>query len=160
MAALLLREPGKTWRGHAAQSIWKKRKGKSRLEMVHSFFFKKKKRQQNLCTETEDIFHVHTEPTWALTPGWIRDKGSVFRVIAASRLIFLANGSHLFKGKMILFKTSWKLWVGRGIRKEKDEAIHKAKTLQREKDLKNPKKGNRVTTLCGQLPGCSYTWGT
>lgn len=41
------KEPGKT-RALAAQSTWKRRKGKSRLEMVHFFFFKKS--QQNLHT--------------------------------------------------------------------------------------------------------------
>lgn len=43
------REPGKTWRGRAAQSIWKK-KGKSRLETVHFFSFKKQKSQRHLRT--------------------------------------------------------------------------------------------------------------
>lgn len=55
------KEPEKTWRKLAAQSIWKRRKGKSRFEMVHSFFFKRKKNQRNLCTRNcRHLLFVYT----------------------------------------------------------------------------------------------------
>lgn len=38
---------------------------------------------------------------WALVPGQIRDRGGVLRVIAASSLIFLTNGFHLFVGPFV-----------------------------------------------------------
>lgn len=46
-----------------------------------------------------------TTPTWAQAAGPIRDRGGVLRVIASSSLIFLTNGFHLFRERMILFKT-------------------------------------------------------
>lgn len=102
----LLWEPEKTRRGLAAQSSWKKRRGKSRWEVVHSLFLRKRKASRISASETADIgFHVHTELTWALAPGWIRGRGGVFRIMVASRLIFLTNGFHLFKERTILFKT-------------------------------------------------------
>lgn len=79
-------------------------------------FFKKKKSQQvdPLHQKLQFVFHVHTKPTWALVPGQIRDRCGVIRVIAASSLSFFTKGFHLFRERMILFKTELEIKGGEG----------------------------------------------
>lgn len=80
------------------------------------FSLRKRKASRTSAPETAEtfVFHVHTERTWALAPGWIRGRGGVFRIIVASRLIFLTNGFHLFKERTILFKTELVIMGGEG----------------------------------------------
>ena len=96
------------------------RGGKVKADWKWCILFSLRKRKDSRTSAPEIaktfVFHVHTKPTWALTPGWIRGRGGVFRVIAASRLIFLTNGFHLFKERTILFKTELEI-MGREGRK-------------------------------------------
>lgn len=94
-------------RGGKAKADWKR---------CSFFLLRNRKASGTSAPETADTFasRVHTKPTWELAPRWIRDRGGVFRVIAASGLIFLTNGFHLFKERMILFKTELEIMGGKG----------------------------------------------
>lgn len=92
------------------------RGGKAKADWKRCILFSLRKRKASITSAPETaetfVFHVHTELTWALVPGWIRGRGGVFRVIVASRLIFLTSGFHLFKERMILFKTELEITGG------------------------------------------------
>lgn len=57
---------------------------------------------------------------------------------------------------MTLFKTELDGLGGQLKREEKDEDIHRPKAFQKER-IFTLRKGNKLTILYGQLPGCSYT---
>lgn len=94
------------------------RRGKAKADWKWHILFSLRKRKASRISASETaetfVFHVHTELTWALAPGWIRGRGGVFRIIVASRLIFLTNGFHLFKERTILFKTELDIMNGEG----------------------------------------------
>lgn len=112
----LLSGASRTYGKPAARSIWKKGKGKSRLESELLFVcFKKKKSQGwNLHTRNcRDVCFPCTHQT-CLGTGSRADPGQrwCFRVIAAASLIFLTNGFHLFR-KGSLFKTELEITGGK-----------------------------------------------
>lgn len=97
------------------KAVGRRGKAKADWKWCNLFSLEKEKPAESPPETAETfVFHVHTELTWALAPGWIRGRGGVFRIIVASRLIFLTNGFHLFKERTILFKTELDIMGGEG----------------------------------------------